>query len=173
MKRFAILAVFLAFAAAACDDSPTSPSTNPNVAKFTAILLPGNEVPAVTNADRSASGVVQITMNLTRDTAGALTGVTGDFIMHVTGFPANTVLTGAHIHNAPAGVNATVSFNTGLASGEFTLPTGQMSITKTGAAPTSIAIVQAILDNPGGAYFNVHTTVNPGGAIRGQLVRSN
>lgn len=172
MKRFAILAAVLIFAGA-CDDSPTSPSANPNVVRFTAVLLPGNEVPPVTNADASASGVVQITMNLTRAAGGALTGATGDFTFHVTGFPANTVITGAHIHNAPAGVNAGVSFNTGVASGEFTLPTGQMSITKTGATPSSIAVVQAILDNPAGAYFNVHTTINPGGAIRGQLVRMN
>jgi hypothetical protein len=27
----------------------------------------------------------------------------------------------------------------------------------------------AILSNPAGHYFNVHTALNPGGAIRGQL----
>jgi hypothetical protein len=28
-----------------------------------------------------------------------------------------------------------------------------------------------IMNNPGGFYFNVHTPLNPGGAVRGQLVR--
>ena len=28
---------------------------------------------------------------------------------------------------------------------------------------------RTILNNPAGFYFNVHTTVNPGGAVRGQL----
>jgi hypothetical protein len=171
MKRFAVLAAALVFAVA-CDDSPASPS-DPNIAKFTAILLPTNEVPAITNADASASGVAEITIRLTRNSAGALTGAKGDFTMHVTGFPANTVLTGAHIHNAPAGVNAGVIFNTGMTSGEFTLPTGQMTITKTDRDPVSAAVVQAILDNPAGHYFNIHTTINTGGAIRGQLVRMN
>ena len=27
------------------------------------------------------------------------------------------------------------------------------------------------MDNPAGNYFNMHTPLNPGGAIRGQLVR--
>ena len=30
---------------------------------------------------------------------------------------------------------------------------------------------QAVMDNPAGNYFNMHTPLNPGGAIRGQLTR--
>ena len=32
---------------------------------------------------------------------------------------------------------------------------------------------KSLLDNPAGNYFNVHTTINTGGAIRGQLVKAN
>ena len=106
MKRFAMLALVLAFGIS-CDDSPTSPS-DPNVARFTAILLPSNEVPAMTNADASASGTMQLTMTVTHDAAETITGATYDFTVNMTGFPANTTLTGAHIHNAPAGTNAGV-----------------------------------------------------------------
>ena len=67
MKRVAMLALVLAFGIS-CDDSPTSPS-DPNVARFTAILLPSNEVPAITNADVTASGTMQLTMTVTRDAA--------------------------------------------------------------------------------------------------------
>jgi hypothetical protein len=35
----------------------------------------------------------------------------------------------------------------------------------------SAANAQAIVANPAGFYFNVHTPVNPGGAARGQLAR--
>jgi hypothetical protein len=35
----------------------------------------------------------------------------------------------------------------------------------TSDAPT----INAIVANPAGFYFNVHTTLNPGGAVRGQL----
>lgn len=174
MKRFAMLALVLAFGIS-CDDSPTSPSANPNVARFTAILLPGNEVPPVTNADATASGTMQMTMTVTRDGTNNITGATYDFTFTVTGFPANATLTGVHIHAAPAGTNAGVVVPVPLTATEAALPTGQATITKTGLSaqnPANAATVaQNIFNNPAGNYFNVHTTLNPGGAVRGQLVR--
>lgn len=173
MKRVVILALILA-GAVSCDDSPTSPS-NPNVARFTAILLPSNEVPAITNADAAASGTMQLTMTVTRDAANVITGATYDFTVNMTGFPANTTLTGAHIHNGPAGTNAGVVVNLGLAAGEFVLASGQTSFSKNGitAAANAASVAQSVFDNPSANYFNVHTTLNTGGAIRGQLVKSN
>ncbi len=176
MKRVAMLALVLVFGIS-CDDSPTSPS-DPNVAKFTAILLPANEVPPVTNADAGASGTMQLTMTVTRDSAQNITGATYDFIVNITGFPANTTLTGAHIHNAGAGTNAGVVVGLPLTATDTAVATGQSSITKTGLQSTSATVpaatvAQGIFNNPAGNYFNVHTTVNGGGAIRGQLVKQN
>jgi hypothetical protein len=176
MKRFAMLALVLAFGMS-CDDSPTSPSDNPNVARFTAILLPANEVPPVTNADASASGTMQVTMTVTRDGANNITGATYDFVVNFTGFPANTTLTGAHIHNGPPGVNAGVVVGLPLTATDVALSTGQGTLTKPGLSANNPAnaasVAQGIFNNPGGNYFNVHTTINPGGAIRGPLVRAN
>ena len=166
MKRFVMLALVLMFAVS-CDDSPTSPS-DPNVARFTAILLPANEVPAVTNADASASGTMQLTMTVTRDAAQVITGATYDFTINLTGFPANTTLTGAHIHAAPAGVNSGVVVGVPLVTGTDTvLATGQSTITKTGLSSTSATVsaatvAQGIFNNPPGNYFNVHTSLNHG-----------
>ena len=176
MKRFAMLTLVLLFAVS-CDDSPTSPS-DPNVKLFTAILLPGNEVPPVTNADATASGTMQLKMTVTRDAASVITGATYDFTIHLTGFPANTTLSGAHIHDGPAGVNRPVVVGVPLTTTDTVLSTGQATITKTGlssssATLTAAAVAQGIFNNPAGNYFNVHTTVNGGGAIRGQLVPSN
>ena len=175
MKRLALLALVLVFGIS-CDDSPTSPS-DPNVLKFTAILLPSNEVPAITNADAAASGTMQVTMTLTRDTANNITGATYDFAVNFTGFPANTTLTGAHIHNAGAGTNAPVVVGLPLTASDTAVPSGQGSLTKTGVTANNAAqaasVAQGIVNNPAGNYFNVHTTLNTGGAIRGQLVRAN
>ena len=176
MKRVAMLALVLAFGIS-CDDSPTSPS-DPNVARFTAILLPSNEVPAITNADASASGTMQLTMTVTRDAANTITGATYDFAINITGFPANTTLTGAHIHNAPAGTNSGIVVGLPLTASDVVVPTGQTSFTKNGLSSTSAtvsaaAVAQGIFNNPSGNYFNVHTTLNTGGAIRGQLVKTN
>jgi hypothetical protein len=174
MTRFALLALVVVFGMS-CDDSPSSPS-DPNVARFTAILLPANEVPPVTNADVSASGTMQLTLTVTRDGGGNITGGTYDFTVNITGFPANTTLTGAHIHNGPVGVNAGVVVGLPLTSSDVAVPTGQSTIVKTGLSSTSATVTaaqvaQGVFNNPSGNYFNVHTTVNGGGAIRGQLVK--
>ena len=67
-----------------------------------------------------------------------------------------------------SGSNAGVYVNVGLASGELALTNGSGSITKNGInVPADRAA--AILSNPAGHYFNVHTSLNPDGAIRGQL----
>lgn len=176
MKRVVVLAMVLAFGIS-CKDSPTSPS-DPNVAKFTAILLPSNEVPAITNADATASGTMQLTMTVTRDAANNITGATYDFAVNYTGFPANTTLTGAHIHNGGAGTNAGVVVGLPLTASDTAVPTGQSTLTKPGLSSTSAtvsaaAVAQGIFNNPAGNYFNVHTSVNTGGAIRGQLVKTN
>ena len=58
--------------------------------------------------------------------------------------------------------------NTGLASGDVTLTNGAGGFTKTSINVAS-DVAQRILNNPAGFYFNVHTALNPNGAIRGQL----
>jgi hypothetical protein len=125
-------------------------------------------VPAIANADASASGTAIIALIVTRDGSGTITSATADFQITVTGFPAGTRVTDAHVHNAPAGSNGGVVINTTLTSGELALSNGSGSITKSGInVPADRAA--AILSNPAGHYFNVHTALNPDGAVRGQL----
>jgi Phage integrase, N-terminal SAM-like domain/CHRD domain len=57
------------------------------------------------------------------------------------------------------------------AAGDVTLVNGAGTFTKTAIAVSDPAIAQRIISNPSGFYFNVHTTLNPGGAIRGTLVK--
>jgi hypothetical protein len=172
MKHLTLLLIAVAVITLACggDDSPTSPSPSTTTARFTAQLSPGNEVPAVTNADASASGTSTITLNLTRDAAGTLTAATVDFTTTVTGFVAGTTVTAAHIHRAAAGTNAGVLLGQ-FGAGEMTLTNGAGTNTKTGLS-LPVTDAQGMLDNPAGHYFNVHTQLNPGGAIRGQLTRT-
>src|SRR5438552_12610969 len=109
MKRLSIFAVGLSILAIGCGSkSPTAATSNPNQVKFTAALLPSNEVPAVTNADNTGRGTATVTLNLTKDATGTITAATADFNVDLSAFPAGTTLTGAHIHNAPAGQTAGV-----------------------------------------------------------------
>jgi hypothetical protein len=40
-----------------------------------------------------------------------------------------------------------------------------------GIPPQDVALFQQIINNPAGFYFNAHSTLNPGGVARGQLVK--
>ena len=170
MLRSSMFIVSLAISAAACGGySPAEPSPGTtSVTNYTVTLLAANEVPAVTNADAGGSGTATITLNVNRDASGSISSATADFQISVTGFPAGTRITDAHIHNAGAGVNAGVFVSVGLTSGELVVTNGGGTISKKGInVPADRAA--AILGNPAGHYFNVHTSLNPDGAIRGQL----
>lgn len=170
MTRVLVVLLVAAGLAAGCGSStPTMPSAATSV--FSAQLLPGNETPAVTNADVSGSGSVTITLHLTKDASGTITAATADFQVSLTGFPANTTLTGAHIHQAVAGVSGAIVVSTGLANGEVVLANGSGSFTKNSVnVPADVA--QGMINNPAGYYFNVHSTLNPTGCARGQLTKT-
>ena len=171
MNRFSALIIALSILAVGCgsDTSPTAPSQGTTTTStFTVPLSPANEVPVITNADASASGTAIIALTVTKDGAGTITSASANFQISVTGFPAGTRVTDAHIHGAAAGSNGGAIVNAGLTSGELAITNGGGSITKNGVnVPADRAA--AILNNRAGHYFNVHTALNPDGAIRGQL----
>ena len=171
--RLSCFALVVGLAVSGCSKSTTSASTTAAPPKFTATLSPANEVPAITNADSTGSGVATITLNVTKDSAGNITAATADFAVTLTGFTAGTTLTGAHIHPGAAGTTGSVIVNTTLASGEVVLANGAGGINKTSIAISDPAVAQAIINTPSAYYFNVHTSLNTGGAIRAQLVRAN
>ena len=171
MKTMGVMVLAACALVAGCgdDDSSTGPSNLPVV--FTAQLSPANEVPAVTNSESTSRGAVQITFDVTRDAANAVTGATASLYFQVTGLPEGTNIVGAHIHPGVAGVNGPVVVTTGLtASAPFTIPGGPVEMTARGVA-VDPALAQAIINNPAGYYFNVHSMMNPGGFARGQLTR--
>lgn len=177
MRRFS-LAAGAALLLAGCGSSsqPTAPSVAPNVITFTAALSSQNEVPPITNAESGGRGTATITFNVTRDAANVITNGTATYVYSLSGFPAGAVIRATHIHNAPAGVNAGVVLDSGLTPATaLTLANGTLtnqtfSNLVPGAAQ-GIALFQQIIDNPAGFYFNVHSNLNAGGAVRGQLVR--
>jgi hypothetical protein len=172
MNRFLFVILGVSVLAGGCSDSSPSPTSPTDGAQstttFTVPLSPANEVPAVVNADASASGTAVISLTVNRDGSGNITSATAGFQITVTGFAAGTRVTDAHIHGGAAGTNAGVSVNAGLTAGELAITDGSGSVTKAGInVPADRA--NAILLNPAGFYFNVHTALNPDGAIRGQL----
>ena len=168
MNRFALLmVVVMCGAVAGCDDSPTSPSGTPIV--FSALLSAANEVPAIANAEASARGAAQVRFQVNRDSAGAVTGGTATMYFQLTGLPAGTIIRGAHIHSAVAGVNGPIVVDTGITATN-TRSVSSEATEFTFTVDVAPALLNLILANPAAYYFNVHTQTNPGGVARGQLV---
>ena len=130
---------------------------------FTATLSGSNEAPPVPAT--GAGGIATITLNLTAQTL--------DWVVDVFNLPSG--VTAGHIHAGGAGVAGPVVVN-------FTVPTNASNdfrITGTARPADVVArqpqgvntwedLVQAMMT--GHTYVNVHSQVNPGGEIRGQLV---
>ena len=177
MLKRGLLVLLFAVAVAACDDdTPTSPA-DANLAVFTSQLSAQNEVgggtPPSTGAETTARGDVRIEFRLNRDSGNAVTGAAVTFIVNLTGFPAGSNWTLAHIHEGVSGVAGGVRVNTGL-SLATAIPLVNGGVTNQrfeNIQFNDVTIINNILNNPSGFYFNAHTAANPSGAVRGQLVR--
>jgi hypothetical protein len=131
---------------------------------FTANLSGGSENPGVVTG---SVGTSTVTWNMTTKT--------GTYRVDVWNMPVGT--TASHIHVGAVGVNGPVVIN-------FTVPTGGPSndyaLTGTfSCTDVTVRAAQGINSCEdfeqtiimGNMYVNVHSGLNPGGEIRGQLIR--
>jgi CHRD domain-containing protein len=140
------------------------------------IMSPAFEVPAVA-IDAEGAALVDITV--TRDANGAITSGTVVFDVNYR-FPTGTpvTLTGLHLHNAATGVNGPVVIDSGLNSGirAVTVPGGVGNIFRIAEIPSTdtagIAALTGLMADPTQFYINMHTSVNTGGVMRGQLSKN-
>lgn len=138
---------------------------------FRAVLSSANEVPAIEGLNASGSALVWI--HVVRSSSGTITEAVADFQVRYT-FPGPITVTGLHIHSGIAGQNGPVLIDTGLRAGAED-PTGTAGVVRQTARLTTaaqIAAINGLLANQADYYVNLHTTVNPGGAIRGQAYRA-
>jgi hypothetical protein len=128
-------------------------------------LKPNQEVPPIKGLKANAVG--SVTFDLERSATGTITS--GEVIFYFNyAFPGSVTITGLHIHVGPKGTAPpnNIVVHSGVAS--FTDADGQGNITAI-VTGTPQATLQAILDNPRNYYVNLHTSVNPGGAMREQM----
>jgi hypothetical protein len=172
MKCLSIIFAALAVFAAGCSkNNPTAPAVDDTHVQFKATLLPANETPsAITGPEAAGSGAATIDFTLVRDSTGAITSGTVNFRVDVTGFPATTAITAAHIHTGASGVGGAVLVTADVSAGQVVLTNGAVTFSRLNLALKAVD-AQAIINNPAAFYFNVHTSANPGGVMRGQLVK--
>ena len=173
MKRSIVSVLFFIMAAMSASTLllPAAQAQQENIV-FTAVLSATQEVaPVVVDpTERGTTGSAFITLTVTRS-GGVITAASSRFDVSLSGMAANSVIILSHIHEGAAGVNGPIRVDS-LISPAAPVPTqgGAAAYTRSGLATTN-AIAQAIIDNPGGFYFNVHTALSPQGVARGQLVR--
>jgi CHRD domain-containing protein len=136
---------------------------------FVAVLSATNEVApvAVAASEQGARGFATVTLNVTRS-GGTITAATAAFDVSLTGLASNSVIILSHIHEGGATVNGPVRVDSGLSPSSPVPAPGAVTFSRTNLTATP-AIAQAIISNPGGFYFNVHTALSPSGVARGQL----
>jgi uncharacterized protein (TIGR03437 family) len=134
-------------------------------------MLPANETPPITGL--AASGTSAVTIYTIRNADDTVAAGTALFDINFRGFPAATTFTGLHIHDGPAGVAGPVTINTGLSAGNTVVTdSGNGNIYRfvtVTPGTTGLATLNSLVKDPSQQYVNLHTTVNPGGAIRSQL----
>src|SRR5215467_9277920 len=129
------------------------------------------EVPQV-NLDAEGAALVDIQVN--RDPqSGAITSGTVVFDVNYR-FPNPVTITGLHIHNGPAGANAPVVIDTGTNATSTAVTNASRGnifrvVEISSSNTNAIAALNGLFADPTQFYINMHTTDNPGGAIRGQF----
>ena len=141
---------------AACGGSASSSTPPVSGVAYQATLDGTQEVPAVTT---TAQGTAQIVHDPDNDTI--------DITITATGIPLGDI-TGFHIHVGAPGVNGGVIVNlSGLGLTFSDIGGGTLQTSGQGLAFPDGNESDLIAGN---CYVNVHTTTNPPGEIRGQIV---
>lgn len=166
MKRTSIV---LTLASAAVLFTTAAAAQTVETIPFRAILSSNNEVPAISGLN--ATGAATILLHVVRDATGKVVSGSVDFSNVSYRFPAAVTIVASHIHKGTAADNGPVvipAFSGSLAG----VTVGVMDQTQAQMSATNLDSVNGILADPSQYYFNVHTTDNPGGAMRGQLQRA-
>ena len=136
-------------------------------------MSPANEVPAIEGL--AATGFGTVWVHVVRDSAGKAASGTIDFGVRYQ-FPGEVTFTGFHIHRGNAGANGPVVLDTRITAGNPVVEaSGRGEIRRAvevAAGSAGVAVLEDMIANPSAFYLNLHTTVNPGGAVRAQMVRA-
>lgn len=178
LAGMATFALLLAACSGASTASPTpaartaSPTPTPTTAPtptvaptptantFKAELKSSNQNPPITSPEASCAGNSTVT----------ITGTSVKFDVVISGCPSSTAINIGHIHEGAAGTNGPVRIDTGLKAGDLVLTGGGVSFSRT--VNGDAAIIAQVIANPAGWYVNFHSTLHPGGVIRGQLTKA-
>jgi hypothetical protein len=134
-------------------------------------MSPSQEAPPLT-VDAEGAAVIQVQVN--RNDAGVITSGTVTFDVDYR-LPANSIISGLHIHNGAAGVSGPVVIGTDIngTTRSITSPTGRGNVFRVvdidSSNTTGLTALNGLFSDPTQYYVNIHTTTNASGIMRGQL----
>jgi hypothetical protein len=155
-----VIAVASAAAFAACGSDTTATTTTVTPIIYTSTMSAANERPTPNASTATGSAVYSLTGNIL------------SFTVTVNGLSGPATLSHIHVGNSGVAGGVIVPFVTGsVASGNVTSGTIDLSATISNGTSTITGDSLKVLLNSGNAYTNVHTALNPGGEIRGQIIK--
>jgi uncharacterized protein (TIGR03437 family) len=140
---------------------------------FDMTMLPSNETPPVTGLDATAPS--QFRLRTIRNEDGTVLAGIGEFDVNYR-FPGAATFVGLHVHDGAAGASGPVRLNSRLtATSPVVTETGfgNIYLVATLSDANAVASMNSVVQNPERHYLNLHTTVNPTGAVREQLTPAN
>jgi Cu/Zn superoxide dismutase len=155
----ALAAVMVTALVVACKGDNTNAPTLQTMT-YVATMSGANEVPPVA---ASASGTATFT----------LTGKTLSYVVTVSDLSGNAAA--SHIHFGAANANGNIAYPFTAASVQSgSVASGSIDLTQPVSNGTTSITGDSLLTllNNGSLYTNVHTAANPGGEIRGQIIRT-
>jgi hypothetical protein len=152
--RLALIAGVVALAAALAVGPALALAADPPTPAFGGPLGGSQEVPAVTTAATGEGTAVVSTDGSTITYYVAYSGLSGSAVA-------------AHIHTGATGVAGGIILPLVVSASPMVGTLTAANFTASGAITTFAQAVAAI--QAGNTYFNIHTSANPGGEIRGQI----
>ena len=175
MKRLTLLVLALSLFSAGCDEvlAPVAPT---GLVTFVSQMSGSQEVPPAAAPEAAAAGTASITLT---PTAGG--AYTASFTFQIGGLvkagvlppplDSGSIIVAGHIHPGAAGTVGSPILPLPISqAAPIVTPTGSVILTINNVA-VSADIASAMIANPSGYYFNLHSALNPGGVVRGQLVK--
>ncbi|MGC4053888.1 MAG: CHRD domain-containing protein [Paludibaculum sp.] len=134
-------------------------------------LSSSNEVPAITGDPSTA--VATLLVHVTRDASGQIVSGAVDF-KSVYKLAGTSNITAMHIHRGAATANGPVVIDSTLSAPVADATTGTLALQGPVLASNANALtaLRDLVTDPTGFYLNMHTTRNPGGEMRGQLMKA-
>jgi hypothetical protein len=128
-------------------------------------MRPEAVVPPSVNPPTGLSVSIAVTVDVNRDASGNLMPSAPYFSIFLNALET-VQFTGFYLREGAANANGPIALDLGLSNRIYPPGRGTIAV---GGRNIDLELLQRLLENPNGYYFELRTTANPDGALRGQL----